>query len=186
MQMTRRQMARCHFLQPRDLAPADMLRAHNLTYPYTTGAIFVMPHEKVQLSVTAPPSRLFSLDTPQGALTATGPNMWTWEAPGEKGRYALDFRPASGSGDTAGFKAFVMVPATEVRGGLLNGYEIGLYPATPLKGARMTDLSRRVRADTTRAWSTSIAARALSRSAPAISFLAPSSSARAKARLLFE
>src|SRR5207302_5288317 len=62
-----------------------------------------------------------------------GPNTWIWEAPGEKGRYPLDVR-FPGAGKVVDFNAFVMVPATDVKGGVLNGYQIGAYPAKPLNG----------------------------------------------------
>ncbi len=116
-----------------DLMPSEMFRVRSLTFPYTTGAVFVMPHEKISLAMTGSGNRLFSLEAPQGALTSTGPNTWMWEAPGEKGRYPLEVRfPASGK--VVDFSAFVMVPATEVTNGLLNGYQIGYYPTPPLKG----------------------------------------------------
>lgn len=115
------------------LLPSEMFRVRSLTFPYTTGAVFAMPHEMIRLAMTAPASRLFSLGAPQGALTSTGPNTWTWEAPGEKGRYPLGVRFPTG-GKVVDFNAFVMVPATDAHNGVLNGYEIGFYPATPLKG----------------------------------------------------
>ena len=36
-----------------------------------------------------------------------------------------------------------MVPATRVKNGFLNGYRIGTYPATPLKGNPMLPARRR-------------------------------------------
>jgi Peptidase M15 len=116
-----------------DPAPVEMLRVRTLTFPYTTGAVFAMPHEKIQLAMVAPAARLFSVEAPQGALTATGPNKWTWEAPGETGRYPLEVR-LPGAGKVVDFNAFVMVPASEVRNGFLKGFEIGAYPAKPLNG----------------------------------------------------
>ena len=116
-----------------DVPPSEMLRVRALAFPYATGSVFVMPHERITLAVTAPAARLFSIDAPQGALTATGPNRWTWEAPGQKGKYQLEAR-LHGEGKVFDFNAFVMVPASEVRGGMLNGFEIGAYPAKPLNG----------------------------------------------------
>ena len=110
-----------------------MFRVRSLALPYATGALFAMPHEKILLAMTAPASRLFSLEAPNGALTSTGPNRWTWEAPGEKGRYPLDVR-LPGAAKVMGISAFVMVPASDATNGVLNGYPIGLYPAKPLNG----------------------------------------------------
>ena len=69
-----------------------------------------MPGEKIPLSVSAPARRLHSIDAPQGALVATGPNKWTWEAPVKPGLYPLKVK--NPAGDTvADFSAFVMVPS---------------------------------------------------------------------------
>ena len=116
-----------------DLRPGEHLRFRTLTVPYDEGAVFVMPHEKIPIAVTAPASRLFSVDTPKGALTATGPNRWTWEAPAEAGRYSIEVKNPAGK-KVFDFHAFVMVPATAVSKGFLNGYQIGTYPATQLGG----------------------------------------------------
>ena len=112
---------------------ADHLRVRTLTFPYDAGAVFVMPHEKVPIAVTASKARLFSLEAKQGALTATAPNRWTWEAPGTAGRYALEVKDPTGK-KAFDFNAFVMVPATEVQKGVLNGFQIGSYPMAPLGG----------------------------------------------------
>jgi hypothetical protein len=113
--------------------PGEHFRARTLSYEYDEGAIFAMPGEKIPLSVSAPARRLHSIDAPQGALTATGPNTWTWEAPVRSGTYQLKVK--NPAGDTvADFSAFVMVPNKAVQGGVLNQYQIGFYPDTPLKG----------------------------------------------------
>ena len=96
-----------------DLLPGERLRVRTLTFPYTTGAFYTMPHEKVALGVTAAPPRLFGIEAPQGALIAVGPNTWTWEAPGEKGRYAVEARNPARS-KVMDFYAFVMAPASDV------------------------------------------------------------------------
>ncbi|MBC7784058.1 MAG: hypothetical protein H7144_09470 [Burkholderiales bacterium] len=116
-----------------DGVPAERFRARSLTYAYDEGAIFAMPSEKIPLSVTASAKRLHSIVAPQGALTATGPNNWTWEAPIKPGVYPLKVKSPGGR-TVADFSAFVMVPSTRVRQGALNAYQIGLYPETPLKG----------------------------------------------------
>lgn len=116
-----------------DLGPADRLRIRALTFPYDTGAVFVMPHEKIPVAVTAPATRLFTLDAPKGKLIAAGPNRWTWEAPGEPGRYPLEVKNSAGK-KVFDFNAFVMVPAAEIENGVLNGFQIGSYPKSPLGG----------------------------------------------------
>jgi hypothetical protein len=116
-----------------DVLPGEMFRARTLTFPYSTGAFFAMPHEKVLIAMTAASTRLFRAEAPQGALTAMGPNKWTWEAPGEKGWYPIGVKNPAGS-KVEDFNAFVMVRSAEVHDGFLNGFEIGNYPAKPLNG----------------------------------------------------
>ena len=116
-----------------DVPAGERLRARGLTYPYDEGAIFAMPGEKIPLAVTAPATRLYSIDAPLGALISTGPNKWTWEAPVKPGVYSLKLKNPAGS-TVADFSAFVMVPSGAVRSGILNGFQIGHYPQTPLKG----------------------------------------------------
>jgi len=83
--------------------------------------------------LSAATTRLHGIDAPQGALIATGPNRWTWEAPARPGAYQLKVKNPAG-GTVADFTAFVMVPSKAVREGVLNAYQIGFYPDTPLKG----------------------------------------------------
>src|SRR5215210_6688645 len=91
-------------------ATTEHLRVRTLTLPYDSGAVFVMPHEKVPIAVAASKARLFRVEAKQGALVATAPNRWTWEAPGTAGRYALDVKDPDGK-KVFDFNAFVMVPA---------------------------------------------------------------------------
>ena len=116
-----------------DVPAGERFRARGLTYPYDEGAIFAMPGEKIPLAVTAPATRLHSIDAPRGALISTGPNKWTWEAPVKPGVYSLKLKNPAGS-TAADFSVFVMVPSSEVRNGALNGFQIGAYPQTPLRG----------------------------------------------------
>ena len=120
-------------LEGDDLLPGERFRARSLTYTYNEGAMFAMPGEKIALSLSASAKRLHSIDAPQGALIATGPNRWTWEAPARPGVYQLKVKTPAG-GTVADFAVFVMVPSKAVREGVLNAYQIGFYPDTPLKG----------------------------------------------------
>ena len=92
-----------------------------------------MPGEKIPLAVNAPATRLYSIDAPHGGLTANGANRWTWEAPAKPGVYEIKVKHPGGN-TLADFSAFVMVPAAHVDNGVLNDYQIGFYPETPLKG----------------------------------------------------
>ena len=111
----------------------DRFRVRSLTYTYDEGAVFAMPGEKIPLAVTAPATRLYRVDAPHGALTAMGPNRWTWEAPVNPGLYEIEVESPAGR-TLAEFSAFVKVPATRVREGTINNYRIGFYPQKPLNG----------------------------------------------------
>ena len=50
-----------------------------------------------------------------------------WTAPERPGTYLITFE-GPGKKDAIAVHAFVMVPATEVKDGLLNGYRIGDIP----------------------------------------------------------
>ena len=50
------------------------------------------------------------------------------------GTYKLIAFDGPGEKDAIAVHAFVMVPASAVKNGMLNGYRIGAYPAKPLKG----------------------------------------------------
>jgi hypothetical protein len=76
---------------------------------------------------------LFNLKTPEGATAGARANSWIWEAPVKSGRYAVEVEDANGK-KVVDFSAFVMVPASRVESGALNGFTIGAYPATPLNG----------------------------------------------------
>ena len=84
-----------------DLVPGERFRARTLAYPYEDGAIFAMPGEKIPLSVTASAKRLHRVEAPHGALTATGPNKWTWEAPAKAGVYPIISRQRGRPGGRA-------------------------------------------------------------------------------------
>lgn len=116
-----------------NLVSGERFRVRTLTYPYDEGAIFAMPGEKIPLSVTAPARRLHTVEAPHGGLTATGPNRWTWEAPIKPGAYTLKVKNPQGQ-TIADFSAFVMVSSKGIQRGVLNEYQIGLYPDTPLRG----------------------------------------------------
>lgn len=112
---------------------APALRVRALSLRDEPVAVFVLPQERLALAFDAPASEPHILAASLGRMTANGPNRWNWEAPLEPGRYPLEVR---GPSERGAFKltAIVMVPSSRVRDGMLNGYRIGAYPGTPLKG----------------------------------------------------
>jgi uncharacterized protein YcbK (DUF882 family) len=76
------------------------------------------------------------LKTDAGSVVGQSARRWRWTAPDRPGSYELKFHaeePAEPH-DAIDVHAFVMVPADDVKHGMLNGYRIGEYPTKPLKG----------------------------------------------------
>ena len=108
---------------------------HGETTPYRDAFVAVMPRDPVIFDLAGPAGD-YALETGHGTAVQQSKRQWRWTAPERPGTYELKF---TGPGlkeahDEVVVHAFVMVPATEVKDGLLNGYRIGEYPSPPLKG----------------------------------------------------
>jgi len=114
--------------QPRpfhaDRSAFDVTVRH-LDVDYGVFAVFALPGERVPVAVDDSPGS-YSLHASAGTVRTLGDNRWRWTAPGKPGHYELDVRRADGK--RVRLESFVMVPATRVRHGRLNGYRIGHYP----------------------------------------------------------
>jgi hypothetical protein len=109
---------------------------HDETSAYTDAAAVVMPGGVVIFNAVGGPPGDYAATTGDGILVQQGLRQWRWTAPERPGTYLVTF-DGPGKKDSIAVHAFVMVPATQVENGLLNGYRIGAYPATPLKGNPM-------------------------------------------------
>src|SRR5262245_27211205 len=107
---------------------------------YRDMAAFAMPATPMAFEVVERPSGEYSLTADKGAVAQFGRHKWRWTAPDKPGVYTLRFegppRMLEGltQNDAIELRVFVMVPASAVRDGVLNGYKIGSYPTKPLKG----------------------------------------------------
>ena len=106
---------------------------HDETSAYRDTALVTMPNEAVVLNTVGGPAGDYAATTDSGTLVQQGTHQWRWTAPEHPGTYLITV-DGPGKKDTIAVHAFVMVPATDVKNGMLNGYRIGDYPATPLKG----------------------------------------------------
>jgi hypothetical protein len=106
---------------------------HDETSAYRDTAIVAMPREAVIFNAVGGPAGDYAAATESGTLVQQGNQQWRWIAPERPGTYVIRFEGPAKK-DAIAVHAFVMVPATEVKGGMLNGYRIGEYPTTPLKG----------------------------------------------------
>ena len=106
---------------------------HGETSAYRDTSVVILPGAVVVLNAVGGPPGDYAMKTNDGALVQKGLRQWQWSAPRVPGIYKLT---ADGPGEKDAIKvhAFVMVPASAVKNGMLNGYRIGAYPAKPLKG----------------------------------------------------
>ena len=107
---------------------------HDETSAYRDTALVSMPGDTVVLNAIGGPAGDYDAATTAGTLVQQGLHQWRWTAPDRPGTYLITFE-GPGKKDAIAVHAFVMVPATEAKDGMLHGYPIGEYPATPLKGS---------------------------------------------------
>jgi hypothetical protein len=108
---------------------------HGERSTYVDVAVAAMPGAAVIFDVVGPAGAYSAKTADDGTLVQQSAHQWRWTAPDRPGTYELKFKgPGSPrQHDEIVVHAFVMVPASRVSGGLLNGYRIGMYPS-PLKG----------------------------------------------------
>jgi hypothetical protein len=106
---------------------------HGERSAYRDAAVVAMPGAAVVFDVVGP-AGVYSVKTSAGAAIQQSAHRWRWTAPPRSGTYEVKFKGPAGlhRHDEIVVHAFVMVPASRVRSGWLNGYRIGTYP--PLKG----------------------------------------------------
>ena len=102
---------------------------------YRNTSVVVMPGEVVIFDAAGPAGE-YRVKTDHGIVVQQSARQFRWTAPDRPGTYELTFLgPGKNEAhDDIVVHAFVMVPATQVRNGFLNGYRIGDYPSAPLKG----------------------------------------------------
>ena len=117
-----------------DSKKADVTIAYNgEVSSFRDAAAFVLPGAALTLQVTDGPAGEYWLKTKTGKVNAYAPRKWRWQAPAEPGLYDLRVEGAKAE-HAIDLHVFVMVPASAVRDGVLNGYRMGQYPASPPNG----------------------------------------------------
>jgi len=103
---------------------------------YRDLSTFVLPGATISIQAVEGPPGDYTIGAKAGDVTTRAARSWQWRAPSSPGAYEIriDGPSTKTEGDVITLHAFVMVPATQVHNGLLNGYAIGEYPAKPLKG----------------------------------------------------
>jgi hypothetical protein len=100
---------------------------------YYDAAAFVLPGAALTVQAVDGPAGQYTLTTRTGVVTREGARRWRWVAPRGPGAYDLRFEGPKRK-EPIDLHVFVMVPASAARNGVLNGYEIGQYPARALNG----------------------------------------------------
>jgi hypothetical protein len=109
------------------------------TSPYRETSVFLMPGASTTLDVSNGVAGKYSLSMKEaGSAVQQAPRRWRYTAPTRPGLYALKL-DGPGNNDSVDIHVFVLVPASQVKNGWLNGYQIGSYPPasaryTPPKG----------------------------------------------------
>jgi hypothetical protein len=103
---------------------------HDEISAYRDTAVVLMPGASVVFNTIGGPPGDYGAATDDGTLVRQSAHRWTWTAPNRPGTYLITVE-GPGKKDAIAVHAFVMVPHTEVKDGLLNGYRIGQYPAPP-------------------------------------------------------
>jgi hypothetical protein len=105
--------------------------------PYRVLAIFVSPESEVDLEVEAPrEAGPFQLVADTGELIEASERRWRWRTPARPGLYPIRVTSPSTS-EVMELNVFVLVPLGSIENERLNGYRIGRYPRTPLKGLKL-------------------------------------------------
>ena len=113
-----------------DLIPRPAQYAFaDVRLPHRVGSGFVLPGETVRVEIVDGGVPAAYLLLPQGGVARpVGPRAWEWTAPLSPGVVRMLAVDSLGL-DTMRIQAFVMVPFADVKGGMLNGFRIGHYPA---------------------------------------------------------
>lgn len=91
-----------------------------------------LPGEVVEFEVMTQPGEAFSFEAPGMPEALIGERSIAFEAPDEPGAYPVTIESPAGEAMTV--TVFVMVPMNRMRDGSIEGYEVGAYPAEPLRG----------------------------------------------------
>lgn len=107
---------------------------------YSLMSTFVLPGEQVEVEAVFTAQRTqLEAEVEAGELVTLGPDRWRWKAPQEPGVHCLSVREV-GSQQSTCLNVFVMVPYQGEEA--VNGYRIGHYQRTPLKGQPAYEMPR--------------------------------------------
>ena len=94
---------------------------------------FVLPADSINISNDSPESSSLTAISSSGKLIQKGTGTWCWHAPTKPGVFTINLIQLEQQ-DTMHIQAFVLTPFRQLSETLLNGYKIGNYPETKLRG----------------------------------------------------
>jgi hypothetical protein len=98
---------------------------------YRDTSVFMLPGETLTFEAVDGAPGTYALKANVGIAVQQTSRKWRFTAPDRPGLYTLQIDGPTKKKDTIDLHVFVMVPASRVRNGWLNGYEIGAYPPPP-------------------------------------------------------
>lgn len=91
-----------------------------------------LPGEVVEFEVMERPGTAFAFEAEGLADTLTGPRSLAFAAPSAPGAYPVTI--TSPEGEAMTITVFVLTPMSAAEDGAIEGYQVGAYPAEPLRG----------------------------------------------------
>lgn len=88
---------------------------------------FILPDSVISISVEDNQQGTYSVQSEAGQVIKHNDKYWLYVAPEQKGDYQITIQNRE-TGKTMTLLIFVMIPASELKNGYLNGYRIGNYP----------------------------------------------------------
>ncbi len=103
---------------------------------YNIIGVFLLPEETITIEVQDRiPGARYTINTSGGVARRIDNKRWNFKAADQPGLYPAIVYNSSRT-DSVTMNIFVMVPRNAKKNGAINGYRIGNYPATPLRGRK--------------------------------------------------
>lgn len=118
------------------------IRVNGELIPYRTFGVYVLPGKVLSFDVSVDGStRDYDVVPLAASATLGGTRKSTWKAPQTPGMYPLEIRLRF-TKESVRLNVFVMVPYRPSQHQVIEGYRIGRYPSTPLRGLKIYEPPR--------------------------------------------
>ena len=100
---------------------------HDISTDLECFSYFVLPGDTITVFVETKQDAELKIQYEKGNILEQDNRHFRYVTPEKKGYYELNIKDVK-SGESMSLLVFVMVPASEIKNGYLNGYRIGIYP----------------------------------------------------------